>query len=43
VPLEDVLAAEDATLALHRINDQWRACFIWAKEGPEYVEIVATH
>jgi proteic killer suppression protein len=23
-----------------RINDQWRICFVWTKEGPENVEIV---
>lgn len=23
-----------------RINDQWRICFVWTKEGPEDVEIV---
>ncbi len=23
-----------------RINDQWRICFTWTKEGPENVEIV---
>ncbi|MFW7341780.1 type II toxin-antitoxin system RelE/ParE family toxin [Pollutimonas sp. H1-120] len=26
-----------------RINDQWRICFIWSAEGPEYVEIVDYH
>jgi toxin HigB-1 len=26
-----------------RINDQWRVCFIWTKEGPENVEIVDYH
>jgi proteic killer suppression protein len=26
-----------------RINDQWRICFVWTKEGPEYVEIVDYH
>ncbi len=26
-----------------RINDQWRLCFIWTKEGPENVEIVDYH
>ena len=26
-----------------RINDQWRICFIWTKEGPEDVEIVDYH
>ena len=26
-----------------RINDQWRVCFIWTKEGPEHVEIVDYH
>ena len=26
-----------------RINDQWRVCFIWTKEGPIHVEIVDYH
>ena len=26
-----------------RINDQWRICFIWTKEGPGNVEIVDYH
>ena len=26
-----------------RINDQWRICFKWTKEGPEHVEIVDYH
>jgi proteic killer suppression protein len=26
-----------------RINDQWRICFVWSKEGPEHVEIVDYH
>jgi toxin HigB-1 len=26
-----------------RINDQWRVCFVWAKEGPNDVEIVDYH
>lgn len=26
-----------------RINDQWRICFTWTKEGPEHVEIVDYH
>jgi proteic killer suppression protein len=26
-----------------RINDQWRICFIWTKDGPENVEIVDYH
>lgn len=26
-----------------RINDQWRICFVWTKEGPESVEIVDYH
>ena len=26
-----------------RINDQWRICFIWTKEGPTDVEIVDYH
>jgi toxin HigB-1 len=26
-----------------RINDQWRICFTWTKEGPDHVEIVDYH
>ena len=26
-----------------RINDQWRVCFVWTKEGPANVEIVGYH
>ena len=26
-----------------RINDQWRSCFSWTKEGPADVEIVDYH
>ena len=26
-----------------RINDQWRICFTWTKEGPAHVEIVDYH
>ncbi len=26
-----------------RINDQWRICFVWTREGPEHVEIVDYH
>jgi toxin HigB-1 len=26
-----------------RINDQWRICFVWTKEGPADVEIVDYH
>jgi proteic killer suppression protein len=26
-----------------RINDQWRVCFVWTENGPEYVEIVDYH
>ena len=26
-----------------RINDQWRICFVWTKEGPANVEIVDYH
>jgi proteic killer suppression protein len=26
-----------------RINDQWRICFVWSKEGPRDVEIVDYH
>ncbi|MBI5275709.1 MAG: type II toxin-antitoxin system RelE/ParE family toxin [Burkholderiales bacterium] len=26
-----------------RINEQWRVCFVWTKDGPEGVEIVDYH
>lgn len=26
-----------------RINDQWRICFVWQKDGPHDVEIVDYH
>jgi toxin HigB-1 len=26
-----------------RVNDQWRVCFVWEKEGPQEVEIVDYH
>ncbi|WP_298014531.1 type II toxin-antitoxin system RelE/ParE family toxin [uncultured Castellaniella sp.] len=26
-----------------RVNSQWRICFVWTTEGPEYVEIVDYH
>jgi proteic killer suppression protein len=26
-----------------RINDQWRVCFVWGKDGPRDVEIVDYH
>jgi proteic killer suppression protein len=26
-----------------RINDQWRACFVWTAKGPESVEICDYH
>lgn len=26
-----------------RVNDQWRICFVWTKEGPADVEIVDYH
>ena len=26
-----------------RANSQWRICFVWTTEGPEYVEIVDYH
>jgi toxin HigB-1 len=26
-----------------RINDQWRVCFVWTKDGPISVEIVDYH
>jgi proteic killer suppression protein len=26
-----------------RMNDQWRICFVWTREGPAHVEIVDYH
>ena len=26
-----------------RVNDQWRICFVWTKNGPDAVEIVDYH
>jgi proteic killer suppression protein len=26
-----------------RVNEQWRVCFVWTKEGPANVEIVDYH
>jgi len=26
-----------------RVNEQWRICFIWTKEGPAQVEVVDYH
>jgi toxin HigB-1 len=26
-----------------RVNDQWRVCFVWDKDGPKDVEIVDYH
>lgn len=26
-----------------RVNDQWRVCFMWTKEGPANVEVVDYH
>ncbi len=26
-----------------RINDQWRLCFVWTRQGPKDVEIVDYH
>ncbi|MFT4192317.1 MAG: type II toxin-antitoxin system RelE/ParE family toxin [Comamonas sp.] len=26
-----------------RINDQWRLCFVWTRQGPQDVEIVDYH
>jgi len=26
-----------------RVNDQWRACFVWTAKGPKDVEIVDYH
>jgi proteic killer suppression protein len=39
----EALAADRRGQHSIRINDQWRICFIWTKEGPENVEIVDTH
>ena len=39
----EALAGDRGVHFLIRINDQWRICFIWTKEGPEHVEIVDYH
>jgi proteic killer suppression protein len=26
-----------------RVNDQWRICFVWGKDGPADVEMVDYH
>ena len=38
-------ALEDDREGQHsiRVNDQWRVCFRWTKDGPEDVEIVDYH
>jgi proteic killer suppression protein len=39
----EALAGERRGQHSIRINDQWRICFTWTKEGPSYVEIVDYH
>lgn len=40
--LEALVGARAGQLSI-RINDQWRLCFEWTKEGPAGVEIVDYH
>jgi len=44
-PANRLEALKDDRKGLHsnRINDQWRICFIWTKNGPDAVEIVDYH
>jgi len=39
------VATDSITSKRHsiRVNDQWRICFTWTKEGPANVEIVDYH
>jgi proteic killer suppression protein len=39
----EMLAGNRQGLHSIRINDQWRICFRWTKEGPADVEIVDYH
>jgi proteic killer suppression protein len=39
----EALAGERRGQHSIRINDQWRICFTWTKEGPSHVEIVDYH
>ncbi len=39
----EALAGERKGQHSIRINDQWRICFVWTKEGPSDVEIVDYH
>jgi len=39
----EVLRGSRKGLHSIRINDQWRICFLWTREGPHNVEIVDSH
>ena len=39
----EALAGDRAGQHSIRINDQFRVCFVWTKEGPSSVEIVDYH
>ncbi|MCK5551402.1 MAG: type II toxin-antitoxin system RelE/ParE family toxin, partial [Hyphomicrobiaceae bacterium] len=40
--LEQLRGDREGQLSI-RINDQWRVCFRWTKDGPEDVEIADYH
>jgi proteic killer suppression protein len=44
-PANRLEALKDGRKGQHsiRINDQWRICFVWTKNGPDAVEIVDYH
>ena len=39
----EALAGDRAGQHSIRINDQWRLCFVWTRQGPREVEIVDYH
>jgi len=39
----EALASDRAGQHSIRVNDQFRVCFVWSREGPERVEIVDYH
>lgn len=44
-PANRLQALKDDRKGQHsiRINDRWRICFVWTKNGPDTVEIVDYH
>lgn len=44
-PANRLQALKDDRKGQHsiRINDRWRICFVWTKNGPDAVEIVDYH